>query len=152
MRKSFTSLKRNIASSLILHTVIVFLLATIGATLSGKLSLIISAVVAAAAITIYTIRNICRCVAEDYSERAKEFESVSSSLEETSSILRAQKKELERCVVNLSRYSETMGKLAAEINAANQDPAEKIILQINDVESPIPYNCVVTRGGGHDET
>ena len=152
MKKSFFPLRRNVAMIIFFHTAIVLLVALICEALPNEYALITGGgVVFTVVMAIFTARNICRCIIEDFEQRTKDFEMVSSSLQKTSSLLRVQKKELARCVENLYRYSEVMGKLAADINAASQEPAmPRDIQEISDTEPPISDKRVVTRGGGHD--
>lgn len=125
MKISLFSMKHNVAANLILHTVVVFLIAITGASMPGRFTPIACIIISAVALTLFTIKNICRCVTEDFVKKAKAFEEVSSSLEAMSTVLRVQEKELERCAAFLFQYSDEMGRLAEEINSASQDAMEK---------------------------
>ncbi len=104
MKNMLLPLKRNVAVTLILHTAVVLLIGLICAALSDGFALVFCVLISIVAITVFTIRNICRCVADDYSMRAKELEAASLNLAAMALALQEQKKELDRCVVFLSQF------------------------------------------------
>ncbi|MDR1705766.1 MAG: hypothetical protein LBS19_13930 [Clostridiales bacterium] len=74
MKKILLQLKRNVAVTLSLHTAVVLMIGLLCAALSGELARIVGVVVSIVAITVFTIKNICRYVSEDFEERAKDLD------------------------------------------------------------------------------
>ncbi len=138
MRNLLIPLKRNVAVTLILHTAVVLLIGLLCTALSDELALVICVSLSVTAITAFTFRNICRCVTEDFEQRAKDLEKGTAYLEKISTALQGQVKELERRAVFLHQYSTMMETLAASIDAAKEDmSATQPSLQTSkDIENP----------------
>jgi hypothetical protein len=115
--------KHTVTVSLLFHTAILFLIAIVmiyGGMQLRNPALIAALAVIAVAITVFTIRNIMRCVAEN-------FEAVSSDLKTTADDLAAQKKELKLYADSLSRYSNEISRLVATIDASNITNSKGVI-------------------------
>ncbi len=138
MKNMLLPLKRNVAVTLISHTAVVLLIGLLCAALSDGFALVFCILISIVAITAFTFRNICRCVAEDFEQRAKDLEKGVACLEAMSADLQRQVKELERRAVFLHQYSTMMETLAAVIGAANKDTASmQNTLQVTQgIENP----------------